>query len=143
MAWHTLKDALKLTGKSRSQLYRDMRSGLVSYRTGTGERREFETSELIRAYGELIQSETPKRHGLGHAEDDNNSVEDTRLDAIQQQLVELQQTVSLMIEDKTAREAERQQHEADRQRMQDEIACLNDALEREKKKGFWSRLFRD
>ncbi|MFQ3418575.1 entry exclusion protein 1, partial [Escherichia coli] len=31
MAWHTVQ---KLTGKSRSQLYRDMAKGLVSYRTG-------------------------------------------------------------------------------------------------------------
>ncbi|TGF19146.1 entry exclusion protein 1, partial [Escherichia coli] len=33
MAWHTLQDALKMTGRSRSQFYRDMRAGLVSYRT--------------------------------------------------------------------------------------------------------------
>jgi hypothetical protein len=32
MAWHTVKDTLKLTGRSRSQLYRDMKKGLVSYR---------------------------------------------------------------------------------------------------------------
>lgn len=55
MAWHTLRDALKMTGRSRSQFYRDMRSGLVSYRTSQDGRREFETSELIRAYGELKQ----------------------------------------------------------------------------------------
>jgi hypothetical protein len=59
-------DALKLTGKSRSQLYRDMAKGLVSYRTGKNDRREFETSELIRVYGELRTHETPKRHNKGH-----------------------------------------------------------------------------
>lgn len=47
MAWHTLQDALKMTGRSRSQFYRDMRAGLVSYRTGQDGRREFETSELF------------------------------------------------------------------------------------------------
>lgn len=47
MAWHTLRDALKMTGRSRSQFYRDMRSGLVSYRTSQDGRREFETSELF------------------------------------------------------------------------------------------------
>ena len=47
MAWHTLRDALKMTGRSRSQFYRDMRAGLVSYRTGRDGRREFETSELF------------------------------------------------------------------------------------------------
>ena len=65
MAWHTVQDTLKLTGRSRSQLYRDMAKGLVSYRTGKDERREFETSELIRAYGELRDLETPKRHKEG------------------------------------------------------------------------------
>lgn len=67
MAWHTVQETLKLTGKSRSQLYRDMAKGLVSYRTGKNDRREFETSELIRAYGELRTSETPKRHKEGHS----------------------------------------------------------------------------
>ena len=65
MAWHTLRDALKMTGRSRSQFYRDMRSGLVSYRTSQDGRREFETSELIRAYGELKQNETQERHHCG------------------------------------------------------------------------------
>ena len=68
MAWHTLQDALKMTGRSRSQFYRDMRAGLVSYRTGQDGRREFETSELIRAYGELKQDETAERHSAGQAE---------------------------------------------------------------------------
>ena len=68
MAWHTLQDALKMTGRSRSQFYRDMRAGLVSYRTSQDGRREFETSELIRAYGELKQDETPERHSAGQAE---------------------------------------------------------------------------
>ena len=40
MAWHTVQETLKLTGKSRSQLYRDMAKGLVSYRTGKNDRRE-------------------------------------------------------------------------------------------------------
>ena len=61
MAWHTVKDTLKLTGRSRSQLYRDMKKGLVSYRTGKDGRREFDTSELIRAYGRRRQSKGTKR----------------------------------------------------------------------------------
>lgn len=52
MAWHSVSQAQKLTGKSRRTLYRDMASGRVSYRTGAKGHREFETSELIRVYGE-------------------------------------------------------------------------------------------
>ncbi len=102
MAWHTVQETLKLTGKSRSQLYRDMAKGLVSYRTGKNDRREFETSELIRAYGELRTSETPKRHKEGHSKSVVSQAENAQLDVIQQKLDALQQTVTLMLEDKMA-----------------------------------------
>lgn len=52
MAWHSVTHAQKLTGKSRRTLYRDMASGRVTYRTNSRGHREFETSELIRVYGE-------------------------------------------------------------------------------------------
>jgi len=51
--WHTLAQSIKLTGRSRRSLYRDMDAGRVSYRVGVDGRRELETSELIRAYGPL------------------------------------------------------------------------------------------
>lgn len=142
MAWHTVQDALKLTGKSRSQLYRDMAKGLVSYRTGKNDRREFETSELIRAYGELRTSETPKRHKEGHSKSVVSQAENAQLDVIQQKLDALQQTVTLMLEDKMAREAENRLRNEEREQLQAEISRLADALAQEKKRGFWSRLFR-
>jgi predicted ribosome quality control (RQC) complex YloA/Tae2 family protein len=142
MAWHTVQDALKLTGKSRSQLYRDMAKGLVSYRTGKNDRREFETSELIRVYGELRTHETPKRHNKGHPENDSIHEENPQLEAIQQKLDALQKTVTMMLEDKIARETEKRVQEEERNQLQAEISRLTDALEQEKKRGFWSRLFR-
>ncbi|MFX4310922.1 entry exclusion protein 1 [Enterobacter sp. 63] len=142
MAWHTVQDTLKLTGRSRSQLYRDMAKGLVSYRVGKDERREFETSELIRAYGELRTPETVKRHRKGHIENDSVLAENPQLDAIQKQLNDLQQTVTLMLEDKTTREAERRQLDEERAQMQAEIRRLTDELKNEKKRGFWSGIFR-
>lgn len=51
--WHTLQDAIELTGRSRRSLYRDMDAGRVSYRVRPDGRRELETSELMRAYGAL------------------------------------------------------------------------------------------
>ena len=142
MAWHTLQDTLKLTGRSRSQLYRDMAKGLVSYRTGKDERREFETSELIRAYGELRVIETPKRNKEGHSKSVVSQAENAQLNAIQQKLDALQQTVTLMLEDKMAREAENRLRNEEREQLQAEISRLADALAQEKKRGFWSRLFR-
>lgn len=142
MAWHTVQDTLKLTGRSRSQLYRDMAKGLVSYRTGKDERREFETSELIRVYGELNTVETPKRHREGQSTNGEIEAKNSQLDAIQQKLDALQQTVILMLEDKTAREAENRQRNEERDQLQAEISRLTDALAQEKKRSFWSRLFR-
>ena len=137
MAWHTLQDALKMTGRSRSQFYRDMRAGLVSYRTSQDGRREFETSELIRAYGELKQDETPERHSAGQAE--NPHVQQT--ERILRELNELKQCLTLMLEDKQAQDTERRHQEAEREQLRNEIAQLRQALEQEKKRGFWSRLF--
>lgn len=142
MAWHTVQDTLKLTGKSRSQLYRDMAKGLVSYRAGKDDRREFETSELIRVYGELNTGATPPRHRKGQSKKGDMPAENPQLAAIQKQLNDLQKTVTLMIEDKTAREAERRQLDEERDQLQAEISRLTDALAQEKKRGFWSRLFR-
>lgn len=45
------------------------------------------------------------------------------------------------IEDKQARDTERRRQEAEREQLQNEIARLRQALEQEKKRGFWSRLF--
>lgn len=137
MAWHTLQDALKMTGRSRSQFYRDMRAGLVSYRTSQDGRREFETSELIRAYGELKQDETPERHCAGQAENPH----DQQTERILRELNELKQCLTLMLEDKQAQDTERRRQEAEREQLQNEIAQLRQALEQENKRGFWSRLF--
>ena len=137
MAWHTLQDALKMTGRSRSQFYRDMRAGLVSYRTSQDGRREFETSELIRAYGELKQNETPERHSAGQAENPH----DQPTERILRELNELKQCLTLMLEDKQAQDMDRKRQEAEREQLQNEIAQLRQALELEKKRGFWSRLF--
>ncbi|EJY1967324.1 entry exclusion protein 1 [Escherichia coli] len=137
MAWHTLRDALKMTGRSRSQFYRDMRAGLVSYRTSQDGRREFETSELIRAYGELKRNETPERHTAGQAEKPH----DQQTERILRELNELKQCLTLMLEDKQAQDTERRRQEAEREQLQNEIAQLRQALEQERKLGFWSRLF--
>ena len=51
MVWHTLNEAVKLTGRSRRSIYRDMARGLVSYGVDASGNRQFETSELMRAYG--------------------------------------------------------------------------------------------
>ncbi len=48
-----IQEAMRLTGKSRRTLYRDMDAGYVSYQRDARNRRYFDLAELIRAYGEL------------------------------------------------------------------------------------------
>jgi len=72
MAWHSVRQALILTGKARSTLYRDMAKGRVSYRTESDGSRSVETSELIRVYGELRQGETEKRDTRGQLNETAN-----------------------------------------------------------------------
>lgn len=137
MAWHTLQNALKMTGRSRSQFYRDMRAGLISYRTSQSGRREFETSELIRVYGELKQNETPERDTQRQTEKPHGQ----QTERIFQELNEMKQCLTLMLEDKQAQDTERRRQEAEREQLQNEIEQLKQALEQEKKRGFWARLF--
>lgn len=54
---------------------------------------------------------------------------------------QLKQCLTLMLEDKQAQDMDRRRQEAEREQLQNEIAQLRQALELEKKRGFWSRLF--
>lgn len=100
MAWHTVSQAQKLTQKSRRTLYRDMASGLVSYRTNAQGHREIETSELIRHYGALVGDGTEARHTV--ALSDGTQKEAILLDeirALRQEVAELK-GMMLRLEDK-------------------------------------------
>lgn len=49
----TIPEAVRLTGRARRSLYRDMGAGRLSYHVGPNNRRLVDVSELIRAYGAL------------------------------------------------------------------------------------------
>ena len=100
MAWHTLNEAVKLTGRSRRSIYRDMDRGLVSYGLDPSGNRQFETSELIRAYGALVsvaQPGTPDVAHLGTAQPWDLVM--AELQALRKEVQELRATV-LLIEHK-------------------------------------------
>jgi len=73
---HSINECVKLTGKSRMTLYRQMTGGKLSYSVGRDERRRIETSELIRVFGEL------------------NDVD--RADSLQDEIVNLKREVKLL-----------------------------------------------
>lgn len=78
MAWHTVQEAQKLTGKSRRTLYRDMASGHVSWASDGVSGRRLETCELIRAYGELkLVTQTTNEELARH--DTQNGTSDSAL----------------------------------------------------------------
>lgn len=67
MAWHTIQEAQKLTGKSRRTLYRDMAAGRISWAPEGDSGRRLETSELIRVYGELKPLAHPSSGESSHS----------------------------------------------------------------------------
>lgn len=80
--WHTLAQAIELTGRSRRSLYRDMDAGRVSFRVRDDGRRELETSELMRAYGPLKNVAQPSERvvaQVGIAPGTSDLVEELRL----------------------------------------------------------------
>ena len=74
MAWVTVRQAMKLTKKARSSLYRDMAKGRVSYRSEADGSRSIDTSELIRVYGELVHGETHSRDTRRQGDETGNAV---------------------------------------------------------------------
>jgi len=97
MAWHTLNEAVKLTGRSRRSIYRDMDRGVVSYGLDSSGNRQFETSELMRAYGALTpvtQPDTPKVAQDGTAQPWSQVL--AELQALRNEVQELRATMRLI-----------------------------------------------
>jgi len=111
MAWHTLNDAIKLTGRSRRSIYRDMATGLVSYGLSASGTRQLETSELIRVYGAfeavahpgtdtLAHLGTPNSEAVAHpGTDDQMTLILAELQALKKEVKDLRETL-LLIEHK-------------------------------------------
>jgi predicted DNA-binding transcriptional regulator YafY len=100
MAWHTIQEAQQLTGKSRRTLYRDMAAGRLSWEPEGDNARRLETSELIRAYGELKPLAQPEAEKTAHA-DTGLGTQDialilAELKALREEVGELRQAMRLI-----------------------------------------------
>ncbi len=94
MAWHSVAQAQALTGKSRRTLYRDMAAGRLSWRGNTAGRRELETSELLRVYGELQPAGTTTRHTVSQpVGTGDQAVLIDEIRALRQEIADLKATV--------------------------------------------------
>lgn len=100
MAWHTILEAQKLTGKSRRTLYRDMSKGRLSWAPEGDNARRLETSELIRVYGTLLpvaqsEIEKPAHAGTGVGTQDTALIL-AELKALREEVAELRQAMRLI-----------------------------------------------
>lgn len=100
MAWHTIQEAQKLTGKSRRTLYRDMAAGRLSWVLEGDSGRRLETAELIRAYGELLPLAQPEAEETAHAGTSSGTQDMAlvlaELKALRAEVAELKQTMRLL-----------------------------------------------
>lgn len=142
MALHSVTEAATLAGVTRRTIYRYIKQGKLSAAVSDSDTTVIETSELLRVFGKLSQPE-PEEVSTGSQENEPEFV--TRLlDEMSRlrEIIESQQT--LLLEDKQSREqqnAERQQQSELIEQLQRERDALSQALDAERKKGFWKKLF--
>ena len=101
---HTIQEAIALTGKSRRTLYNHCDQGRLSYSLGHDERRYFETSELIRVYGGLlnIAQEIAQPCTSNNSPETLTEATALRLTVALEKLIEIEEKKLLLIEHKPA-----------------------------------------
>ena len=146
-----LTQAAEAVGVTRKTLYSHIEKGLISVTRSQG-KRYVDVSELLRHYGD-VSLPKDKVSDVTRSQDkrDNDTYE--ALKALRQQVEELHLLVKgqekLLLEDKQAREkldVERQEQLQEQtaliEQLQRERDALSAALDAEKGKGFWSRIFK-
>lgn len=135
-----LTQAAKAAGITRRTLYNHINQGKVTASRDEKNNPVIDVSELIRAYGN-VNLPVKKIPTLSHRENTQENYTPDALIDVRKELAELKQAVTLMLEDKTAREEERRRGEDERRQLQEEVKRLGEQLEREKARGLWSRVF--
>lgn len=135
-----LSQAAQAAGITRRTLYNHVKQGKVTVSRDGKNNPVVDVSELIRVYGNvnLPEKQIPT---ISHRENAHHNFPLEQFHAMQKELTELKLAVTLMLEDKTAREEERRQNDEERRKLQEEVNNLSEALKQAQKKGFWTRLF--
>lgn len=136
MALHSVSDAAKLAGVTRRTIYRYIKSGKLSATVTDDDNTKIETSELLRVFGNLSHQE-PEEVSSGSQKNVPEYVTKLLTEMSQLRAI-IEEQRPRLLEDMQSRE---QQAEliAKLQRERDE---LEQALDTERKKGFWERLFK-
>jgi len=135
-----LTQAAKAAGITRRTLYNHINQGKVTASRDEKNSPVIDVSELIRAYGN-VNLPVKKIPTLLHRKNTQENYTPDALSDVRKELAELKVAVTLMLEDKTAREEERRRGEDERRQLQEEVKRLGEQLEQEKARGLWSRLF--
>ncbi|WP_455815740.1 hypothetical protein [Pseudomonas graminis] len=135
-----LTQAAKAAGITRRTLYNHINQGKVTASRDEKNSPVIDVSELIRAYGN-VNLPVKKIPTVLHRENTQKNFTPDALETVRNELAELKQAVTLMLEDKTAREEERRRGEDERRQLQEEVKRLGEQLEQEKTRGLWSRIF--
>lgn len=134
-----LSQAAQAAGITRRTLYNHVKQGKVTVSRAGKNNPVIDVSELIRVYGNvnLPEKQIPN---ISHRENTHKNFPHEQFQSMQKELADLRLAVTLMLEDKTAREEERRQHDDERRKLQAEVDRLTAELT-QKKKRFWSNWF--
>jgi vacuolar-type H+-ATPase subunit I/STV1 len=135
-----LTQAAKAAGVTRRTLYNHINQGKVTASRDEKNNPVIDVSELIRVYGN-VNLPVKKIPTVIHRVKTQENFTPDALEMIRTELSDLRQAVTLMLEDKSAREEERRLGEEERRRLREEVKRLEEEIKREKNSGFWSRLF--
>lgn len=136
-----LTQAAKAAGITRRTLYNHINQGKVTASRDGKSNPVIDVSELIRVYGN-VSLPVKKIPTVSHRKNTQENFTPEPLEAVRLELADLKASVTLLLEDKVAREQERQRHENERLQLQEEISRLTSELDAERRKGFWSRVFK-
>jgi vacuolar-type H+-ATPase subunit I/STV1 len=135
-----LTQAAKAAGVTRRTLYNHINNGKVTASRDEKNNPVIDVSELIRVYGN-VNLPVKKIPTVSHRKNSRDNFTPDMLETVRAELADLRQAVTLMLDDKTAREEERRRGEEERRQLQEEVSRLGEELKREKSRGLWSRLF--
>jgi len=142
-----LTQAAEAVGITRKTLYKHLDSGKLSAVRDSSGKRAVDVSELIRVYGKVQLPEPAVNAGKQLQGNRNVASEETSeaLQGMQKELVQLRELVQamqgqqqLLLEDARRRD----EQAAELTRLQSEADELRRALEQERSKGFWARVFK-
>jgi len=152
-----LSQASEAAGVTRKTLYSHIDKGLISVTNKNG-KRFIDVSELIRHYGnvsipvskvnDVTQSQNKQDNDVYLAIQDMQK----KIESLQKLVSDQSDSMALLLEDKLARKSleeelvelrkNNEEIGTENQSIRDELNAVKSELEREKKKGFFSRIFR-